>query len=171
MDADLSKIDDAQRDDGAPVHLLLERYRGGPELVRASVAGFTPEQLHAYPVPGKMSAQEVVCHIVDADQYLADRLKRTIATARPLLIGVESVLYIEPLHYRDRDLSLDLVLLEATRAQMAADLERLPPASWLRDAIHSETGLVTLRQLLLHAIVHLEGHVEAIHSKRVALGL
>jgi len=71
----------------------------------------------------------------------------------------------------ERWLRLDLRLIEVTREQMAGDLARLAPDEWLREAVHSETGLVTLRQLLLHSIRHLESHVDAIHEKRAALGL
>ena len=60
---------------------------------------------------------------------------------------------------------------DAFRAQMAADLERLPVDAWTREAIHTETGLVTLRGLLLHSIRHLEHHTQAIRDKRLALGV
>lgn len=171
VDTDRARIEAAQDDDGQPVSELIERYRRGPDAVRAATRGLTGAQLLSRPVAGKMSTQEVVGHIADADQYLADRLKRTIATDRPLLVGVESALYPLPLHYHKRDIELDLDLLAVTRAQMASDLDRLAEDAWLRTAVHTETGLVTLRQLLLHAIRHLEGHVDAIDEKRAALGL
>ncbi len=171
MSTDNTQIESAQADDDTASADLINRYRGGVALLRESLDGLSPQQLLAYPIPGKMSAQEVVCHVVDADQYLADRMKRTIATERPLLVGVESADYPVPLSYARRDIELDVALLTATRAQMAADLDRLDEDSWHRTAIHTETGMVTLRQLLLHAIRHLEGHVEAIREKRAALGI
>ena len=159
-------------DDGAAsVAGLVGRYLAGPDLLRAAIAEMTPGELAARPVAGKMSTQEVTCHVVDADQFMADRMKRTVATQRPLLIGVDGITYLEALHYAERDLDLDLRLLEVTREQMAADLRRLPAEAWERDAVHSETGLVTLRGLLLHTIRHLERHVVAIDEKRAALGL
>lgn len=42
--------------------------------------------------------------------------------------------------------------------------------SWQRTAVHGETGLVTLRQLLLHAINHLRHHLRFVAEKRAALG-
>jgi uncharacterized damage-inducible protein DinB len=161
----------ATGDDAATPEELIARYLHGTTLLRDAIAGMTPEQLAARPVPGKMSATEVVCHIVDADQFMADRMKRTIATERPLLMGVDGIAYLEALRYVERDLALDLRLLEVTREQMAADLARLDPVTWERDAVHSENGLVTLRELLLHTIRHLERHVAAIYEKRTALGL
>ena len=168
---DRALIERAQIDEGAvsPTE-LIELYLTGTAILRASLEGMSPGQLAARPIAGKMATFEVVCHVVDADQFMADRMKRTIATDRPLLMGVESVDYLEPLHYAERDLELDLRLLDATRMQMAADLRRLPATAWDRDAVHSETGLVTLRGLLLHTIRHLERHVAAIGEKRTALG-
>lgn len=171
MADDRTLVAQAQTDDGDSPARLVERYLAGVALLRDIVAGMTPEQLLARPIPGKLSSQEVACHVVDSDQFMADRMKRTIATDRPLIVGVESIDYPGPLHYDERDLALDLRLLEVTREQMAADLARLAPEAWERTAVHSENGLVTLRQLMLHAIRHLERHVMTICDKRVALGL
>jgi hypothetical protein len=169
---DRALVERAQMDDGtASTAELIERYLAGTAMLRASIEGMSPEHLAARPIAGKMTSCEVVCHVVDADQFMADRMKRTIATERPLLMGVESVDYLVPLHYADRDLDLDLRLLELTREQMAEDLRRLWAEAWERDAVHSENGLVTLRGLLLHTIRHLERHVAAIDEKRAALGL
>ena len=150
---------------------LLAAYRRGPALLAAAVEGLDAEALRARPIAGKMSSLEVTCHIVDSDQFMVDRLKRTIATDRPLLMGVESAAYLGPLHYHDRDLGLDMSLLEVTREQMAADLGRLPAEAWSRTAVHSENGLQTLIGILRHAVEHLEDHVETILEKRRALGL
>jgi uncharacterized damage-inducible protein DinB len=158
-------------DDDAPAVDLIARYLAGTAMLQTAIEGMTPEQLAAHPIAGKMSSQEVLCHIVDADQFMADRMKRTIATDRPLLMGVDGITYLEALRYAERDPALDLRLLRVTREQMAADLRRLDDSAWERSAIHSEIGLVTLRRLLLHTIRHLERHVAAVEEKRAALGL
>lgn len=150
---------------------LLAAYRRGPALLAAAVDGLDAEALRARPIAGKMSSLEVACHIIDSDQFMVDRLKRTIATDKPLLMGVESAAYLEPLHYHDRDLDLDMRLLEVTREQMASDLDRLPAEAWSRTAVHSENGLQTLIGILRHAVEHLEDHVGTILEKRRALGL
>lgn len=171
MADDRALVQSAQTDDDSTADELIERYLAGSALLRETIAGMTPEQLQARPIAGKMTSQEVVCHIVDADQFMADRMKRTIATDRPLIMGVESVDYLGPLHYAERDLDLDLRLLDVTREQMAADLCRLSPEAWERTAVHSESGVLTLHRLLLHAVRHLERHATAIVEKRAALGL
>jgi len=154
----------------APVDLIAA-YRRGPTVLREALAGLSAEELRARPVAGKLSSLEVACHIVDSDQFMCDRLKRTMALERPLIMGVESVDYVSALQYHQRDLALDLRLLEVQREQMAADLERLPDASWARTAVHSENGTLTLVDILDHAVEHLVDHVETIREKRRVLGL
>jgi hypothetical protein len=129
------------------------------------------DQLLARPIPGKLSTLEVLGHIADTEQYLADRIRRAAATDAPVLVGVDAMRYVDALGYQRREPEPQLALIELVRSQMADDLERLEPAVWERVAVHTETGLVTTRQLVLHAIRHLEGHVAAIDDKRRALGL
>lgn len=156
-----------------PPHVaeMLSRYRAGYPLMRGAVVGLDEEAIRAHPVPGKMSSLEVLSHVVDADQMMCERMKRTIGSDRPLLVGVESVGYLEPLHYENRDPELELRLLKIQRQQMGDDLERLPEDAWTRTAVHSELGSVSLFELLKHAVEHLEDHAATIAEKRAALSL
>jgi hypothetical protein len=149
---------------------LIAAYRRGTAVLREALAGLDAAALRARPIPGKLSALEVACHIVDSDQFMCDRLKRTMATERPLLMGVESIDYTSALRYHERDLELDLRLLEVQREQMAADLDRLSDADWARTAVHSERGTQALRDIMEHTVDHLEDHVASIYEKRRALG-
>ena len=154
----------------APARLVAEYRAGGPRL-REVIAGMDGPTLDARPIPGKMSTREVMSHVADSEQFLADRIKRAIATDNPLLVGVNESLYVDALHYGARDVGLQLALVDVTRAQMAADLDPLPEEAWSRTGVHTEVGILTVRQMVLHAIRHLELHVTAIEEKREALGL
>lgn len=169
MQADYHQIAAAQDDDGVPVADLVARYRAGHQLLQDSLQGLEEAQLDARPVPGKLSSREVLAHIADCEQFYADRMKRTIAMDRPLLMGADGWLYPERLHYGKRAVELDLELIRVTRSQMAHDLDGLDSEAWARVAVHSETGLVTVRQLLLHAIRHLDWHIGTILEKRAAM--
>jgi len=148
---------------------LLADYEEGPDLLRAAVAGLTRGQLLARPVAGRWSTLEVVCHLGDTEQFFADRIKRTLATSRPLLLGVDPVNYPVAVRYHDRDLEDELTLVALTRRQVARVLRLVPAGAWQRTAVHSEGGLVTLRQLVLHATRHLTHHARFIEEKRHAL--
>jgi uncharacterized damage-inducible protein DinB len=160
-------ITQAQRDhDTEPVRDLILAYEAGIDELRLAVAGMTPEQVLLRPVAGKWSTLEVVCHLADSEQYFADRMKRTVAMNHPLLIGVDSFLYAESLRYQDHCLDEELDLIAVIRRQTAHTLRLVSDDTWRRTAVHSETGLVTLRQLLLHAINHLRHHLQFITEKR-----
>lgn len=160
-------ISQAQIDDGSQSAAdLIFAYESGIDELRRAVTGMTPEQARLRPVAGKWSTLEVVCHLADSEQYFADRMKRTIAMNHPLLMGVDGFLYPAALHYHDHSLDEELDLIAVTRRQTARFLKLLAPDAWQRTAIHSETGLVTLRQLLLHAINHVRHHLQFIVEKR-----
>ncbi len=159
-----------QRGDLSPTpDELITAYEKGVDDLAAAVTGMTAEQLLARPIAGKWSTLEVVCHIADCEQFFADRIKRTIALERPLLIGADSDLYLESLIYQQRDLKEELDLVAATRRQMVRILRTLPPTSWQRTAVHSEKGLMTLHQLLLYPTNHLNHHLKFIAEKRAAM--
>jgi uncharacterized damage-inducible protein DinB len=165
-------VADAQKDDGTiPAADLIAAYERGVEELRSAVAGMTVEQLRSRPVAGKWSTLEVVCHLADCEQFFADRMKRTVAMERPLLLGADGFRYPEPLRYQEHDLELEIELVAVTRRQMARTLRLVAPVAWQRTAVHSETGLVTLRQLLLHAINHLRHHLRFVAEKRAALAI
>jgi GNAT superfamily N-acetyltransferase len=96
-------------------------------------------------------------------------MKRALAMERPLLVSADGWLYPEAVHYHDRDPEEELALVTLTRRQTARILKLVPEEAWARTAVHTEAGLVTLRQLLLHANDHLKHHVAFIEEKRRAL--
>ncbi len=44
---------------------LIDEYAAGPQSLRDAIAGMTPEQIDAAPVPSKWSTRQVVCHLAD----------------------------------------------------------------------------------------------------------
>ena len=163
-------VADAQSDDGRPPAEIVAEYARGAASLREAVAGMGGDDLRARPVPGRWSTLELLCHLADCEQMYAERLKRTLGMDRPLLMGIDPVAYAEPLRHNGRDPALVLDLFAVTRAECAAALEGLGDDQWRRQAVHSETGLVTVRQLVLHPCRHLDHHLPFIAEKRRDLG-
>lgn len=149
---------------------LIAVYAQGIDDLRSAVAGLTTEQGLARPVPGKWSTVECVGHLADTEIFFTDRIVRTIALDRPLLMSADETLYIARLDYQSFDLSEQLALFAALRRHAVGILKAQPPEAWSRTAVHSASGLVTLRQLVLQAIRHLRHHLPYIAEKRAALG-
>lgn len=149
---------------------LVAAYERGIDDLKAAVAGLTPEQILARPIAGKWSTIEVVAHIADTEVYFSDRIERTLALNRPLLMGVDERPYVERLGYQSFDLDEELALFTSLRRHVARILRWQPHEAWSRQAVHSETGLVTVRQLVFQAVRHARHHLPFIAEKRAALG-
>src|SRR5262245_57053579 len=161
---------DAQKDDESlSLAGLISAYERGVDDLRAAISGMTGGELRSRPIQGRWSTLEVVCHVADCEQFFADRMKRTLAMDRPLLVGADGWRYPEPVQYHQRDLAEELDLVALTRRQMARILRLVPAEALGRTAVHTETGLVTLRQLLLHAVNHLAHHLRFVAEKRAGL--
>jgi uncharacterized damage-inducible protein DinB len=159
-----------QRDDATvPIVELIATYESGVHELRAAVAGMSASELLARPVAGKWSTIELVSHVADTEVYFTDRIERTLALDRPLLMGVDERPYTVRLNYQEFDLNEQLDLLAALRRHAARILKMQPPEAWGRTAIHSETGLVTVRQLVLQAVRHLRHHVPFVAETRAKL--
>jgi hypothetical protein len=117
----------ARRDDGSlTTEDRISAYETGPQQAAGRRCGLTPDQLRARPIEGGWSTLEVLCHLADCEQFFADRMKRTIAMDRPLLIGAEGSRYPGPPCYHDRDVGEEIELIRITRGQMARILRPVP---------------------------------------------
>jgi hypothetical protein len=149
----------------------IESYLTGVQTLRDAIKGMTPDQLKARPIAGKWSTQEVICHLADFDPILADRMKRVISHDNPTLLGADENLFAATLSYNDRDIEVELDVIENTRKQLARVLRRLPDAAFQRIGTHNERGPISLEKWLTIATNHIPHHVQFILEKRRALGL
>ena len=150
---------------------LIADYLAGPELLRAAVAGLNDEQLRAWPIAGKWSTHECVCHLADFEPVYLDRIKRVIAQEEPTLFGGDPDLFAARLFYDARQTPAELDLIAACRQHLGPILKRLAPEDFQRKGIHSEAGPLTLEKLLRNVTGHIPHHVRFIEEKRKALGV
>ncbi|HVK18344.1 MAG TPA: DinB family protein [Fimbriiglobus sp.] len=158
-------------DDSIGTAELVAAYERGIDDLRSAVAGMTNVQVLARPVPGKWSTVECVGHLADTEVFFTDRIVRTVAMDRPLLMTADEKQYIERLDYQGFDLGEQLALFTALRRHATRILRVQPTEAWSRTAVHSQSGLLTLRQLVLQAVRNLRHHLPFIVEKRAALGI
>jgi hypothetical protein len=161
-----------QNDDGSlSTTSLIDLYEQGVQELRALVAGMTPDQAKARPIEGKWSPLELVNHLADTETFFAERIARTIALERPLLLGVDERPYAERLQYQSLDLEEAIAVVAALRKRTATILRHQEGDTWNRTAVHGEAGLLTLRQLVFNPSRHLRHHPRFLAEKRAARGL
>ncbi|WP_435010291.1 DinB family protein [Tundrisphaera lichenicola] len=153
----------------------IEDYLAGIWALRSAVAGMTQEQLRARPVEGKWSTLEVVAHLADFDPIYADRIKRIIASERPLVTSAGHKDYAANLAYQDRDIDEELDLIEATRKSLARTLRAVGPEALERVGLYRDDQGAederTAGRLFALITGHIPHHIAFIVEKRRALGL
>jgi uncharacterized damage-inducible protein DinB len=148
---------------------LIEPYSQGGQKLADAIAGLTPEQMHAVPVPGKWSTHHVVIHLCDAELAFADRIRRIIATDNAQLLGWSENDFSAKLHYDAQSADDALGLITLTRKQLTRVLTQLPESAFARTGMHSERGPQSLETVIGFAVSHLDHHLKFIAEKREKL--
>jgi uncharacterized damage-inducible protein DinB len=150
-------------------HQLIEQYAAGYEDVTRALEGLTEEQLSAHPIPGKWSAREIVHHLADSESISAQRLRKLLVEARPLIQGYDQEEYARRLRYNERPLAPALAAFRAARATTLQLLSAMTDDDWRREGTHSESGRYTAESWLAIYAVHARNHAAQIVRLREAL--
>jgi len=150
------------------MNALLDQYAAGGQKLRQAIAGLSPEQLKAFPVPGTWSIQQIVIHMMDSDLIGADRMKRVAAEDRePTLIGYDETAFVRELSYHELDPQKAIEVFDLNRQLTAEALRRVPADRWSRVGHHNEhPHPMSLSDLVTNYVEHLEHHLKFIAKKR-----
>jgi len=140
---------------------LIQRYREGPDVVAAAVAGASEAELDRRPADGSWSARMVVHHLADSEMTSALRVRRLIAEENVAITGYDEELWSRKVYY-DRPLELSLAALRAARLSTAEILERMTDGEWVRPGTHNEIGVYTPEVWLGIYARHAHEHAEQI---------
>jgi len=143
---------------------LVARYREGPSVVEAALAGATNAELDARPADGGWTARETTHHIADSELTSAIRLRRLIAEDEPEIIGYDGNVFAQRLYYGDRPVGAALAAISAARAVTAEILDQLTEAEWQRKGSHNEHPSYGVLEWLEIYAEHCHEHAEQIRS-------
>lgn len=142
--------------------VLIRRYREGPDVLAAAVAGLTDTELDFVPAPDEWSPRMVVNHCADSEMTGAVRVRRLLAEDSPVIQGYDEVLFARRLHYAERPIGASLAAVRAARETTADILERLSEADWARSGTHTESGRYGMEDWLRIYAAHCHDHAEQI---------
>jgi uncharacterized damage-inducible protein DinB len=146
---------------------LIDQYAADAARLRKSIAGLTPAQLQAFPIPGTWSIQQIVLHMMDSDLIGADRMKRVAVEKQPpTIIGYDETAFAGGLSYQELDPQLACDVFEKNRQLTAEMLRRLPGEAFQRTGHHNEHGEMSLAEFLQNYVDHLLHHLQFIEKKR-----
>lgn len=145
---------------------LLERFRRGGEVLAVATLGAAGPQLDFSPAPGKWTVRQIVCHLLDSELVACMRFRSVIAEDNPTLPAYDQDAWATNLHYEQRKLSPTMELFRKLRKTNYELLHDLPEEAFRRPAIHSETGPLTLLDLVKSYASHVENHARQIQEVR-----
>jgi hypothetical protein len=114
--------------------------------------------------PGKWTARHILLHLVESEGVHLDRLRRTLAEAKPLLWAWDENRWAEGLFYDQRDLTIARDQFAADRAAIIELTRLAPPSIRERAAVHSEQGRRTFTQLIDTIHEHNAHHLRQLHA-------
>lgn len=143
--------------------------QGGDALVKA-FEGLTEAQLHLKPMDNSWTLHQNAIHMMDSDLIGSDRMKRIACMPNPLLCGYDESAFnslpgVSKLNAMDA-----CEVFRLNRQMTAVVLRALPNETFARTGIHTESGKLTLEQMLDKYIEHLRHHLVIISRKRKMTG-
>jgi hypothetical protein len=144
----------------------LERFRRGPEILAVVLTGVYGDEMDFTPAPGKWSIRQIVAHVADSELVGAQRFRQVIAEDNPPLGAYDQNAWAKNLDYARRQPKQALESFRRIRAENHELLKALPESAFERRGVHSESGPLSLRQLLDNYADHAESHARQMQAIR-----
>ena len=138
---------------------LIEQYKQGYSKLLKEVDGLSEELLLFKPSENSWSIREIIIHVSDAELVHIHRMKAVLAEENPILTAFDQDLWTDRLHSQQIDHQLYLQLFKSMRESFLPILQQLTEQDYLRIGTHNVAGPLTFKEILEHAIEHVEGHI------------
>ncbi len=146
------------RDNGLPCLDMLE---ATPAILRGLMCEVLDEDARWKPSPDRFSIAEVLAHLSHSEGHCyRARLDLFMAEDMPEFEPDDAQMHLHL--YRDADPEDAFDHFEEQRETNLEDLRNLPPGSGDRRAMHRESGVITLSQMLHEWTLHDLGHIRQI---------
>ncbi|HXW89224.1 MAG TPA: DinB family protein [Terriglobales bacterium] len=112
---------------------------------------------------GKWSVRFILHHLADSETVLFDRIRRVISEPKQVIWAYDQDAWAQGLDYSRVPLDLARRIYEAVRAGVIYHARVHYDRNGLREFVHSETGVRTLKDEFDKVAAHNEHHLEQIH--------
>lgn len=150
---------------------VIDRFDEEGAILLYATSGLSREQETAAPGPGTWTISELVAHLLDTDLVLADRMKRILAEEAPAIIAFDENAWIQRLDSKAMPTEEAVNLFVAHRRWMSRILRKCTETDFARTGQHSEMGRISLAEVLVKAVNHVDHHLRFLYAKRANLGL
>ena len=120
------------------------------------------------PAAGEWSAIEVLGHMIDKMYHSTNRVERVLNEERPLLLAYDQDAEVRTHNYQNADPVVLQKALQQQCEQFALLVVSIPSSALLREGVHSENGVMTLRQCIQAPLNAVPEHLEQLHKAQAA---
>lgn len=146
----------------------IEKLRRLPAQIAHLMEGLTSEQLTTPYVAGEWTVAQNVHHLADSHMNSYVRCKLILTEDHPALKPYDQDLWAALPDAQSAAVGASIDLLRSLHARWVDFWETLPTDAWNRPGLHSETGTVTLADLLRVYAAHGEAHIAQIRRTLAA---
>ncbi len=149
---------------------VIDQFEALADVPARAIQGLSAPDLHAFPIPGTWSIQQIVVHLLESDLAATHRMRRIAAEDKPLIIAYDETAMASKLEYHRADLKLVTDIFALNRKFNAQWLRTLPDEAFARQGVHNQNGLMTLGGMVELYVWHVNHHMEHLRKKRQLLG-
>ncbi len=115
-----------------------------PSQLRATIAGWTEEQLETPYRQGGWTVRQLVHHIADSHGQSSTRLRKALTEHNPTIQPYDEKLWAELPDDKEAPVEFSLAFLDGLHARWSFLLQNLSPEQWQRTFVHPESGSWTI---------------------------
>jgi len=141
--------------------------RTADELV-AAIRGQSEAMLSRRPDARNWAANEVVCHLRDAEELFMVRFETIMASDEPALTALDPDRWASERQYSKNDAGEAVAAFRRRRQESLAFLRKLDPEQWQRGGVHPVRGRFTLDDFATLMAWHDDNHLDQL--KRALAG-
>jgi len=135
-----------------------ERLRLLPILLRAAASQLNEDTLDVAPRPGAWTPRQVIHHMADAHQVMAERARLILTEENPPVKTFEENLWAELADAKTAPIEESLRILDGLHARLARLLASRPYEDLSKEMLHPQQGPVKLDRLLSYLDWHGRHH-------------
>ena len=139
---------------------LLRAYGANANSLLAAARAIPADKIVLTPGPGEWSAAYVIHHMADAEMQFGVRYSNLLSEDIPDIVPFDESKFPSALHYELRSVANSLAAFEAANELNREILSNAVATDWNRTALHPESGLVNLFELVTHCSSHIGVHIE-----------
>ena len=154
---------------------LIDALAAAPDALEGALVGVDGDLARrAHGGDEGWSVVEVVCHLRDAEERAAERMRAIRDETDPWLSGYDQDAWAIERGYAGDDMRTALAAFARHRAAHVAELRALLADAWARAGTHEESGRITIENQAIHIATHDVQHLaqiaRALREARAAAG-